>query len=128
MGTVKIDYSVETLISGATFYGCGLAAAIENSLLVESSVSVGSDYVFAFLQGKNWSGSLTSTAASVIELAHHLKSDRSHVARTLSPVNLAPDIVRLILEGKAPERFTLNKVLYGFPENWQEQRELFGIE
>lgn len=24
MGTVKIDYSVETLISGATFYGCGL--------------------------------------------------------------------------------------------------------
>ena len=66
--------------------------------------------------------------SSVIELAHHLKSDRSHVARTLSLVNLVPDIVRLILEGKAPERLTLNKVLYGFPENWQEQRELFGIE
>lgn len=66
--------------------------------------------------------------SSVIELAHHLKTDRSHVARTLSLVNLAPDIVRLILEGKAPERFTLNKVLYGFPESWQEQRELFGIE
>ena len=66
--------------------------------------------------------------SSVIELAHHLKSDRSHVARTLSLVNLAPDIVRLILEGKAPERLTLNKVLYGFPENWQEQRKLFGIE
>ena len=31
-------------------------------------------------------------------------------------------------QGKAPERLTLNKVLYGFPENWQEQRELFGIE
>ena len=66
--------------------------------------------------------------SSVIELAHHLKSDRSHVARTLSLVNLAPDIVRLILEGKAPERLTLNKVLYGLPENWQEQRKLFGIE
>ena len=88
MGTVKIDYSVETLISGATFYGCGLAAAIENSLLVESSISVGSDYVFAFLQGKNWSGSLTSTAAKEFRqeliARHALQNDR------ILPAALAP--------------------------------------
>ena len=70
----------------------------------------------------------TGKFSTVIELAHHVKSDRSHVAQTLSLVNLAPDIIRAALEGNVPERLTLNKVLYGFPENWQEQRELFGIE
>jgi len=49
------------------------------------------------------------------------------VARTLSLVNLAPDIVTAVMSGKAPESVTLTKVLYGFPENWQEQRALFGI-
>ena len=61
--TVKIDYSVDTLILGATFYGCGLASAIKNSLVVESSISVGSDYAFAFMQGKNWLQPLTSPGA-----------------------------------------------------------------
>ena len=64
---------------------------------------------------------------TVMELAKYLISDRSHVARTLSLVNLAPDIVTTIMEGKAPESVTLTKVLYGFPENWQEQRKILGM-
>ena len=64
---------------------------------------------------------------TVMELAKYLRSDRSHVARTLSLVNLAPDIVTTIMEGKAPESVTLTKVLYGFPENWQEQRKILGM-
>ena len=31
------------------------------------------------------------------------------------------------MTGKAPESVTLTKVLYGFPDNWQEQRKLPGI-
>ena len=65
--------------------------------------------------------------STVLELAQYLKSDRSHVARTLSLVNLAPDIVTAVMSGKAPESVTLTKVLYGFPDNWQEQRKLLGI-
>ena len=65
--------------------------------------------------------------STVIELAQYLKSDRSHVARTLSLVNLAPDIITAVMTGKAPETLTLTKVLYGFPENWQEQREALGM-
>ncbi|MBE6358576.1 MAG: hypothetical protein E7057_04940 [Lentisphaerae bacterium] len=42
-------------------------------------------------------------------------------------VNLAPDIVTAVMSGKAPESVTLTKVLYGFPDNWQEQRKLLGI-
>ena len=65
--------------------------------------------------------------STVLELAQYLKSDRSHVARTLSLVNLAPDIVTTVMTGKAPESVTLTKVLYGFPDNWQEQRKLLGL-
>lgn len=64
---------------------------------------------------------------TVLELAQYLKSDRSHVARTLSLVNLAPDIVTAVMSGKATESVTLTKVLYGFPDNWQEQRKFLGI-
>ena len=39
----------------------------------------------------------------MLELAEHLKSDRSHVARTLSLVNLALDIVAAVISGNAPE-------------------------
>ncbi len=49
------------------------------------------------------------------------------VARMLALVNLALDIVTAIMTGKAPESVTLTKVLYGFPDNWQEQRKLLGI-
>ena len=65
--------------------------------------------------------------STVLELAQYLKSDRSHVARTLSLVNLAPDIVTAVMTGKAPESVTLTKVLYGFPDSWQEQRKFLGI-
>ena len=65
--------------------------------------------------------------STVLELAQYLKSDRSHVARTLSLVNLAPDIVTTVMSGKSPESVTLTKVLYGFPDNWQEQRKFLGI-
>ena len=65
--------------------------------------------------------------STVNELANYLKFDRSHVARTLSLVNLAPDIVMAIMSGKAPESVTLNKILYGLPDNWQEQHEFLGM-
>jgi hypothetical protein len=65
--------------------------------------------------------------STVLELAQYLKSDCSYVARTLSLVNLAPDIVTAVMSGKAPESVTLTKVLYGFPDNWQEQRKFLGM-
>ena len=42
-------------------------------------------------------------------------------------VNLAPDIVTAVMSGKAPESVTLTQVLYGFSDNWQEQRKLLGM-
>lgn len=65
---------------------------------------------------------------TVLELARTLKLDRSYVARTLSLVNLAPDIIVAVMQGKTPPQMTLAKAVNNLPEDWQEQRDLFGIK
>ena len=64
---------------------------------------------------------------TVLELARALKLDRSYVARTLLLVNLAPDIIVAVMQGKTPPQMTLAKAVNNLPEDWQEQRELFGF-
>ena len=64
---------------------------------------------------------------TVLELAKGLKLDRSYVARTLSLVNLAPDIIVAVMQGKTPPEMTLAKAVNTLPEDCQEQRELFGF-
>ena len=56
-----------------------------------------------------------------------LKLDRSYVARTLLLVNLASDIIVAVMQGKTPPQMTLAKAVNNLPEDWQEQRELFGF-
>lgn len=65
---------------------------------------------------------------TVLELANALKLDRSYVARTLSLVNLAPDIIVAVMQGKTPPEMTLAKAANNLPEDWQEQRELLGFQ
>ena len=65
--------------------------------------------------------------STVLELAQYFKSDRFNVARILSLVNLAPDIVTAVMTGKASESVTLTKVLYKLSDSWQEQRKLVGM-
>ena len=65
--------------------------------------------------------------STVLELAKALKLDRSYVARTLSLVNLDPDIIVAVMQGKTPPEMTLAKAVNTPPEDWQEQRELFGM-
>ena len=53
--------------------------------------------------------------------------DRSYVARTLALANLAPDIVKLIWEGRQPKGLTLEKLRQGITDSWAEQRRVFGV-
>ena len=77
--------------------------------------------------------------ATVSELAQKVKQERAFLFRALSLVNLAPDIVEAILNGirpspkatagqEEPATLTLSKLRKGFPEDWDEQRKMFGIE
>jgi len=43
-------------------------------------------------------------------------------------VNLAPDIVTKVMQGKAPESLSLAKATSGFPDDWQEQRKFLEIK
>ena len=61
-------------------------------------------------------------------LAQALKCDRSAVARTLALVNLCPEVVKAVFKGTAPESLTLKKVFYGFPDDWEEQKRVLGLE
>ena len=65
--------------------------------------------------------------ATVSELAQKVKQERAFLFRALSLVNLAPDIIEAILNGKKPAALTLSKLRKGFPEDWTEQRKMFGM-
>ena len=65
---------------------------------------------------------------TVLKLSQALKIDRSPLAKTLSLVNLAPDIVQTVFDGTAPSDLTLAKLFRSFPDDWQEQKKAFGME
>ena len=81
----------------------------------------------AVIQGFQYRDMLESgKVATVSELAQKVKQERAF--RALSLVNLAPDIIEAILNGKEPATLTLSTLRKGFPEDWDEQRKMFGIE
>ena len=83
----------------------------------------------AVIQGFQYRDMLESDkVATVSELAQKVKQERAFLFRALSLVNLAPDIIEAILNGKEPSSLTLSKLRKGFPEDWTEQRKLFGME
>ena len=85
---MKTVYCTDTLILGATFYGCGLAAAMPEALLVESSISIGSDYAFALMQGDEWSQVPATAGAN--EFRQELISRHALVNDRVLPAALAP--------------------------------------
>lgn len=83
----------------------------------------------ALIQGFQFQKHLESgKIESVSVLARKEHMDRAFLFRALSMVNLAPDIINLILDGREPKNITLTKLRKGFPEDWEEQRRYFGIK
>ena len=77
----------------------------------------------------HWKAMLESgEVASVAELAKTLGYRWPYVSRILSLTTLAPDIVEAIINGEEPCRLSLEKLVNGFPEDWVEQREIFGFK
>jgi site-specific DNA recombinase len=57
-------------------------------------------------------------------VAGDLGVDRSFVAKNLQLANLAPDIAKMIWEGRQPKGLTLHKLREGIPDSWAEQRRV----
>ena len=93
----------------------------------------------AVIQGFQYRDMLESgKVATISELAQKVKQERAFLFRAWSLVNLAPNIIAAILNGirpspkamagqKEPATLTLSKLRKGFPEDWVEQRKMFGI-
>ena len=66
--------------------------------------------------------------ASVTELAEKMKFSWSYTKRILSLVNLAPKIVEAIVYGREPDGLSLQKLVTGFPDDWDEQWKMLGFK
>ena len=51
----------------------------------------------------------------------------SYVGRILRMVNLAPDIQEAIIKGDDAKCLTMRTLKNSIPDNWEEQRRLFGM-
>jgi len=63
--------------------------------------------------------------ASIAELVKILNVDKNYVVRDLRLLSLAPDIQKLIAEGREPATLSLIKLREPFPDDWEAQRERF---
>lgn len=84
------NYKVDTLILGATYYGCGLAKTIPGAVIVDSAISPGSDYAYAFDGGRNWDAPLKHAEAeefrSELVERHALSPEGRTVIAGFTPV------------------------------------------
>ena len=72
----------------------------------------------AIARAKRWQKLLDDGVfKTTSEIAEVLQTDQSYVARTMRLAYLAPRIVRLFLEDKAPPRLSLAKMMKAFPED-----------
>jgi site-specific DNA recombinase len=71
-----------------------------------------------------WKAMLESgEVASISDLSRTLEFSHSYIIRILSLTTLAPDIVEAIINGEEPSGLSLEKLVSGFPEDWEEQRK-----
>ena len=70
---------------------------------------------------------MNGEAKNLTDLASQLGLKPSYVSRILSLNNLAPDIVEAIVEGNEPDGLSIDKISRNIPEDWAEQRKLFGF-
>jgi len=75
-----------------------------------------------------WAALLESgQVATVTELASNLKFSYQYTMRILSLVNLSPDVIEAIVYGREPDGLSLQRLVTGFPDDWEEQGQKLGF-
>jgi len=64
---------------------------------------------------------------NVTELARKVKFGYPYTMRILSLVNLSPDVVEAIVYGREPDGLSLQRLVTGFPDDWEEQGRKMGF-
>ena len=82
----------------------------------------------AIVRAISWSQIIEEQGiGNIAELARKLEIDASFLTRILRLSTLAPDIIEAILNGEEPDGLSLSKLVKPFPEDWEEQRVIFGF-
>ncbi len=82
----------------------------------------------ALVQGLRFRDKLEAgEASSISDLARREGMERIFLYHSLELANLAPDIIRAIVDGDVPDDFTLKRLRHGIPDDWDEQRREFGF-
>ena len=83
----------------------------------------------ALVQGMRFRDAIEAgEAKSVSDLARKARIEHVFLFHSLEMVNLAPDIVKAILDGSVPDGFTLSLLRKGIPDDWDNQRKEFGFQ
>ena len=86
-----------------------------------------SPLVLALAKAHAWMDAFESgEIGTVQELSEKVGLDFSYISRILRLVNLAPDLQEAIINGEEPDGLSLGKLRGNLPEDWNEQREIFG--
>ncbi len=64
----------------------------------------------------------------LIEKSTHTNKYGCYITRILGLVNLAPDVVEAVCNGREPEGVSLAHLVKGFPDDWGEQRMIMGLQ
>lgn len=82
----------------------------------------------AIRNGQRWMEMLINgEAKNITDLAEKLGLKPPYVTRVLGLNNLAPDIVEAIVNGAEPDGLSIAQIMKNIPEDWNEQRRLFGF-
>ena len=63
----------------------------------------------------------------LIDSAARLGLKPPYVTRVLGLNNLAPDVVDAIVAGTEPDGLSIAQIMKNIPEDWNEQRRLYGF-
>ena len=78
----------------------------------------------ALARGFRWRDLLEDGAfSSVAALAEAVKADPSYIRRHIRLACLAPDLVRMILDGREPDGVSLEQLAKEMPGEWEKQRK-----
>ena len=97
----------------------GVSSDVLNKSVVNNQLALNIAKAFAFKDGLE-----NETFKSVQELADKLKVTRQYINQVLKLTLLAPDIIRIILDGNEPDGLSIVKLREKIPLIWDEQKKI----
>jgi site-specific DNA recombinase len=86
-----------------------------------------SNMIKAIVQGHEFQRTLDSDPdLTIMKLAERKKLDHGYIAKAIRMIQLAPDIIETILNGRQSVSLSLADLMRPFPNGWNEQRQHFG--